>query len=157
MRLILSAYLFILLLLNLSTAFANSTNDSLLTVYKNEHNEKQKTLLLLKISEPLFTTNIDSAILLCKQAKLQAEKLNDDSLYLVCCGYLISAYTNKPYAEDSALTYIPLIEKLIIKNNSADLSFSMWIKIANAYKELHQYPNATLYYQKAVDWNTKSD
>ncbi|MEP7263498.1 MAG: histidine kinase [Bacteroidota bacterium] len=130
---------------------ANSDNDSLLSVYNELHNEKAKTLLLLKISEPLIESNIDTAIVLCKEAKIQAEKLKDDSLELVCCGYLVWAYTNKPYSEDSALTYIPLIEKLILKNYLPDLNFSVFTRVADAYRELHQYPNATIYYQKAAE------
>ncbi len=132
-----------------SNAVAGSVTDSLLTLLQRTSKPIDQSTILLKISESVSTS--DSIIFFSKAALSIADKINNDSLKLACYRNLVRAYQQKPYAEDSALVYIPLIDNINVRNNFSELSYSSNAAIASLYTQLHQYDDAMKYSQKSLN------
>lgn len=149
MRSVIKILLFLFFILSSAFAFGDSKTDSLLTVLKNTINEKDKSLLLLNIAG-LVSTN-DSVIFYSNQALNSAAKINNDSLRLACYRNLVRSYQQKPFAEDSALVYVPLIDKINRENSFNELAYLSNATIATLYTQLHQYDAAIKYSQQSLD------
>lgn len=130
-------------------AFAGYKTDSLLIVLKNTVNEKDKTLLLLNIAGSVSSS--DSVIFYNRQALYIADKINNDSLRLACYRNLIKSYQQKPYAEDSALVFVPLVDKINTPIKFPELSYSAYASVSALYTQLHQYDLAIKYSQLSFE------
>ncbi|MBL7926086.1 MAG: hypothetical protein JNK61_04175 [Bacteroidia bacterium] len=81
----------------------------------------------------------------------QANHLQSDSIRLYALRTCVQAYLNKPYAEDSALVYIPEIENLLTRNKFYTLHISCCQTVASYYTFLHRYDDAIRFVQLGLD------
>lgn len=117
----------------------------------NTSDYRAMALDLLAKSDSQYPENMDSCLLLSHRAIEAALKSKNDSIIILAYRSIIFAYNEKPYAEDSAFIYVPLVEPLLEKNEFPLLSHSVNNVISDVYTQAHQYDQGAKFAQRAIE------